>query len=142
MLVGTSRRHARGITLLELMIVVAIVGILSAIAYPNYRQHVLRGNRTEAKAAMMQAAQALEKCFTRFGAYNNASCVEHTRVNAGRLTETGKYLLSFQAPATATTFTLQAVPQSGQVADTACGTLTIDQANTRSATGSNPTRCW
>jgi type IV pilus assembly protein PilE len=64
-------RATRGFTLLELMVVVIIIGILAAIGYPSYRQQVMRSNRTEAKAALMQAAQGLERRFTRFGAVSS-----------------------------------------------------------------------
>jgi type IV pilus assembly protein PilE len=135
------RYKQSGMTLIELMIVVAIVGILAAIAYPSYREYVIRGNRTEAKTAMMQASQALEKCFTRFGAYNNAGCAAANEIGAedGKLTETGKYRLSF-ADIDDTTFTLRATPQGGQTRDT-CGNLQLDQAGRREA-GADVRTCW
>lgn len=135
------RNKHSGMTLIELMIAVAIVGILAAIAYPSYREYLLRGNRTEAKTALMQASQALEKCFTRFGAYDNAGCNTFNSIGDedGMPTETGKYVLSF-ADIDQTTFTLRATPQGGQMRDI-CGNLQIDQAGKREA-GADVTTCW
>lgn len=138
-------RHKQyGLTLIELMVVMVIVGILAAIAYPSYREYVMRGNRTEAKTAMMQAAQALEKCFTRFGAYDNGNCTTYNQLNAaaGRLTDTGKYLLSFE-DVDDVSFVIQAVPQDGQAQDTDCGTLKLDQTGKREAKeGADVSKCW
>ena len=59
----------RGFTLIELMIVVAIVGILSAIAYPSYAEYIRRGHRSEARAGLLQAAQWMERAATATGKY-------------------------------------------------------------------------
>ena len=60
---GRGRREA-GMTLIELLTVVAIVGILAAIAYPSYRQFVMQTNRTDATKTMQLAAQSLERCYS------------------------------------------------------------------------------
>jgi type IV pilus assembly protein PilE len=141
-----SRRAASGVTLVELMIAVAIVGILTAIAYPSYQAQVRRGNRTDGKAELLEAAQELEKCFTRFGRYlftTAGECVAFDRTTAGRLSEQGKYLISFQGVPTATTYTLQAVLQPGRGLDPECGTLTLDQTGLRGENGTDTVdRCW
>src|SRR6185369_10407130 len=75
-------RRQRGVTLMELMVVMVIIGILAAIAYPSYRAQVRRSNRTEARVALEQTAGALEKCYTRYMAYNDiANCPAANQFN-------------------------------------------------------------
>ncbi|TSP12455.1 type IV pilin protein [Cupriavidus campinensis] len=65
---GTKTRHG-GFTLAELMITVAIIGILSAFAYPSYQEFILKGRRTEAKAALMENMQLLERHYSQVNTY-------------------------------------------------------------------------
>lgn len=137
------RRTQVGVTLIELLVAVAIVGILAAIAYPNYRQYALRGNRTEGKAELMEVAQELEKCYTRYGAYNDGNCFAFTQVNGdNRWSEARRYRVRFQEGGiTTNTYTLQAVPQEAQAVDS-CGTLTLDETGQRSSATPADTKCW
>jgi type IV pilus assembly protein PilE len=129
------KRHHSGITLVELLIVVTIVGILAAVAVPAYRNQTLRANRVEAKTALQQATQVLEKCFTRLRSYAACSAQIATGNTPGRL-----YNIAIEA--TATTYTLSAAAINGQTADSVCGTLTINQTGARTPAAPDPNKCW
>jgi type IV pilus assembly protein PilE len=148
----------QGVTLLELMIVAAVIGVIAAIAYPAYVDYVRDARRVEAYNGLMETAQKLERCFSVFGAYNNVGCDVINNGNANLLalpwlaagtnagefvTQEGNYIIRFNtgiAP-TATTFDLQAVPQGDQVND-ACGTLTLDEVGQKGQTAGTVAECW
>jgi type IV pilus assembly protein PilE len=116
---GQSKK-ARGFTLIETMIAVIVVGVLMALAYSSYQNQVMRTRRSEGMTALMNTAQTLERCFTRFGNYNNGGC------NTGLpfTTENGYYAIS--APTiTASGYSLAATPAGGQVGDAQCGVLRL-----------------
>lgn len=133
----------RGFTLVELMITVAIVAILAAVAYPSYRNQVVRATRTEAKVPLEQRALQLEKCFTRYMEYDNANCLAAQNAANG-LTSDGNYRLGI-ANLGDTTFTLTATPVGGQAQDVECAVFSIDQNGQRQVSGTargNPASCW
>ena len=137
-----SREGSRGITLIELMIVVAIVGILASIAYPSYRENVNSGRRSDGQGALVNVAQRLERCFTQFNAYDDARCsVANDLTSDGLESPDGFYLITAAFP-DGTRFTLSAAPQGPQTADTRCGTLTLTHSGARNASGTQPDRCW
>jgi type IV pilus assembly protein PilE len=135
-------RRQRGVTLMELLTVVVVIGILSAISVPTYRSYVIRAQRTEAKNALMSTAAALERCFTRFNAYDDGDC--EVAADLPRDLAEGNYRIEAEA-LEAGSFELHAVPLSGQAEDTECQTLTLDQRNTRGVTGGatkDAQFCW
>ena len=135
------KRHPResGMSILEIVIVVLIIGILAAIAYPSYRAQVRRSNRTEARVALEQTAGALEKCYTRYMAYNDiANCPAANQFNGGATISTPKGLYAVSAPTlNGTQFTLRADAQNAQTSDASCTRLEMDQTGNRT-----PATCW
>lgn len=129
-------RRLTGFSLIEVMIVVAIVAILAAIAIPSYTNYVVRGNMAEGMTLLTNTAQALERCYSRFSAYNHQDC----GVTFPRLSENGWYQVT--APVLeAAVFTLHATPQGNQATrgrGKDCGVFTLNQRGQRglSASGS------
>jgi type IV pilus assembly protein PilE len=133
-------RRARGFTLIELMVTVVIVGILASLAYPSYMNSVRQTRRADGKAALLDAAQRLERCFTRFHAYNAAGCDVAGDLNdADGLTSPEEWYV-LRLAGTATTFTLIATPQNDQTKDVRCGNLTLTHQGVRGA--ADVAACW
>jgi type IV pilus assembly protein PilE len=133
------RSGMRGLTLIELLIAMVIVGILSAIAIPSYRSYMIRVNRTDAKRDLLDYSQRLERCFTRFNDYTAAACT--INFAGGIPNAEGTY--STGAAMTANTYTLTATPINGQAEDTKCGALSITQAGVQGVTGTlTAQQCW
>ena len=131
--IDSSRRLVRrslGFTLLEMMIVVAIIGIVTAIALPSYRAHIRSAQRANAAAVLVDCAQKLERYYSQGMTYVGAtvgaagSCVIPPGVST-------YYTISLDNPtptgSNASTYTLKAVPTSAQSADS-CKTLCVDSA--------------
>ncbi len=141
-----KRTRGRGFTLVELMIVVAVVALLSAVAVPTYQTSVRKARRADARAALAVTAQMMERFATEQGAngYRTAmlSDVGGPTVIAKASSDNGYYQLSF-TNLTATAYTMRAVPQGGQVADD-CATFTLDERGVRGLVGSAKpvSECW
>ena len=136
------RRQMRGVTLLELMAVVVVIGVLAAIAVPSYRQYTMRAQRTEAKAALLQLQTNQE----RFYLANRTYSSDPDQLGfPGDVTERGTYSLSI-ADADAAGYTATATPRAGgainMTADDQCTTFTITSQGERTATGSAAASCW
>lgn len=131
----------KGFTLIEVMIVVAIVAIIVAIALPSYTNQVVKTNRAEAKTVLMQTAQALERCFTRYSAYDSAQCGVTFPINS----ETDQYQLAEDDQTiAAASFTLVAAPLGAQgTRDGECANFTLQHNGIRGVTGSGTVEdCW
>jgi type IV pilus assembly protein PilE len=123
-------KKAAGFTLIELMIAVAIAGLLASIAYPSYMDSVRKSRRADAKAALSNAAQALERHYTEKNTYLNASLgdgagsifSDHTPID--REHNSAYYILSITNQG-AGTYSLNATP-AGAMASDSCGVLTLD----------------
>jgi len=146
------QKAAAGFTLMELMIVVAIMGILAAVAYPSYTQYVLRGKRAEAKTRLLQVAQLQERFFSENNGYtvNIASLlgVAGTVYSSEANNATSGYQITAAAgtgagQTIANSFVLTATPQLTQTDDTKCGTLTLAHTGAKSKTGTGTlSDCW
>lgn len=138
-----------GFTLIELMITVAVVGILAALAYPSYTEYVRRGKRTDAKAVLLEAAQLMERNYTESNSYavNSAGTAMTLPValqQSPKGSAAANYTITLPSGSlTATAFVLNAAP-TGSMASDACGTLSINQLGVRSVSGGGRTveECW
>jgi type IV pilus assembly protein PilE len=130
-----------GFTLIELMIVIAIVAVLAAIAYPSYREQVSRSRRADAKTVLMENAQFMERFYTQNGTYSGATL---PILEAPKDGNTKYYDLAFTSgQPTATTFIVEATPK-GAMAGDACGAFTINQAGLKQTSGGTRSleECW
>lgn len=142
------RHNSGGFTLIELMVVIAVVAVLANIAVATYRSYILRANRTEGRMALLSTQVAQEKFFLQNNSYAQdiptviAAPPAGLGINltGGGVTSGGNYTLSFSA-VTPNSYTLQAVATGTQTKDTAaCLTFTINDQGQR--TPADSTGCW
>lgn len=139
----TENPCQKGFTLIELMITVAIVGILASIAYPSYQEHVLKSWRANATGCLLELANRMERRYTGASSYEgeeppDAGCRQESGMN-------DRYDFDFVDDPTATTFQLKATPKGVQANDK-CGTLTINHWGQKNvvdaASGYDAAICW
>jgi len=124
------KKNALGFTLLELMIVIAIIAILASIAYPSYQDSVRKARRGDAQAALVEASSFMERYFTENNTYVGAAWPADIVSDF--------YALTVAVPSQLA-FVLQAAPQNDQVNDD-CKTMTLNQVGAKATTGT--AGCW
>ena len=142
----------RGVTLMELMIVVAIIAMISAFAYPSYQEYVVNTKRTAATTTLLQIADRQQQFFMDNKSYANDLTNLGYSANPLWVADDGRIVVAGDLDAvyifglvnvTPTEYLAFAAPVGQQqVRDTKCGALTLNQASNRQAYGSQPDDCW
>jgi type IV pilus assembly protein PilE len=133
----TQPQAQKGFTLIEMVIALACVALLASLAWPSYQNLILRSQRAQARASLLQAAHWLERAASANGSYPLTADVPASVLQIDRQ----RYKLSVTS--TAQSYTLSATPVGTQTAD-ACGTLTVNHLGVRSVQGASQTaaQCW
>jgi len=143
----------KGFTLIELMITIAIVGILAAVAYPSYISTIKKSNRADAKVGLTEVAQQLQRCYTAYGRFddpdnkNRCSVYEQLTTGASKITTRGSayYDITFDGnPAvTAVTYRLVATAiKSPQTKDQPSSTVDCKEMKLDQTGLKTPADCW
>lgn len=142
--VGRRMHRGAGFTLIELMVVVAVVGILAAIAYPSYQEQVRKGRRADAMVQLVTLAQAYERYYTSNNTYegflDSLPAAQRNSPTQG----TAFYVIT-QTAETRTSFTLMATPQAaGNQSSDRCGKLTLNHLGRKGVVDATATQneCW
>lgn len=132
--------NKRGFTLIELTIVIAIIGIVAAIAVPNYSNYVTATRRSDAQVPLLDLAHRMDRFFTENNTYVGATLAN---VNMPAASPEGFYNLAITGTG-ATTYTIQATPVGAQLADdTECASFTLNELGQKGITGTgNAQDCW
>ena len=150
---SSNNKTQQGFTLIEVMIVVAIIGILSALAYPSYAAYLAKGRRADARVQLASAQQWTERFYSENFNYatdnaNNAVSSTFSLQPFSSSPRAGDgaavYTISLTVASTSQTYTLTAAPISGGAMVTdACGSFTLNNTGRRGVTGSEALlTCW
>ncbi len=131
--------RTKGFTLIELMVVVAIIGIISAIAFPSYESYMKKSRRADAKVALTTIADRQERSYLQ----NNTYSTTLAAINMNATSDEGYYKLAIVS-ATATAFQATATAQGAQLSDTKCKSFSIDSIGAKISNGGpgDANNCW
>ena len=141
-----TKYRSHGFTLIELMIALAVLGIITAIAYPGYQDQVRKTKRTDAIIALTEAAQLQERWFTQSGSYTS----DIARIG-GSTSGNGNYTISVSIPTGATCssgskfycYNLTATPQGTQANDNTCKNFSLNHTGKKEISGTgSASDCW
>lgn len=141
-----TRSPAGGFTLIEVVVVMAVIGILTAIAIPSYSEYVRRSQRAEARTVLLEAAQFMQRFYSANDRYDLSRAGAALALPAGLqqvpADGTARYTVSLNAVST-TAYTLQAAPAGSMTGDK-CGTFTLTSVGRRDVVGATATavECW
>ncbi len=141
------QRKSPGFTLIELMITIAVIGILAAVAYPVYTDSITKSRRADAKAKLMEVAQRQERFYTERNLYT-ATLSELGYASGTLRSDSGYYTITVAATSgagntIANSFTLTATPTGSQANDEKCRNFTLTHTNVKGISGSGTaTDCW
>ncbi len=134
--------RARGFTLIEMVMVMAVIAILTAIAIPNYWAYVARSNRSEARSQLLIAANWVERWRTQQGSYLGAAAALPLALRQSPAQGAAKYDIALPVN-TAIAYTLTATPTvGGPMAADVCTSISIDHTGQRTFTGGTQEVCW
>ncbi len=133
----THAHRQHGFTLIELLIALACVALLASLAWPSYQSLILRSQRAQARASLLQAAHWFERAASANGSYPSAADVPASVLQV----EGQRYKMTVAS--STQSYTLSATPQGTQAADS-CGTLTVNHLGVRSVQDASQTaaQCW
>ncbi len=136
----------RGMTLIELMIAVVIVGVLASIAYPSYQKYTMQARRSDGQIALTRIAAAQEKFYSDCSYYaaslampRGCLALATGQLGFGNSSPDGHYSLAVAVTASSSQYTATATAQGRQVADTECASMTLNYQGVKGGTSSN---CW
>lgn len=148
---GRHPRREHGFTLIELMITVAVIGILAAVAFPSYTQYIVRANRSAAQSFMFTVANRQEQSMLNARSYFAVATGTAAEWTAASITVPAEvqanYVVTVASDNAATppTYTITATPSGVQAQrDTKCANLTLTQAGVKGKSGTAPavSACW
>jgi type IV pilus assembly protein PilE len=140
MIMQAKRNREAGITLIELLTVITIIGILAAISYPMFAEQSAKGRRASARALIYEVLQHEERFYTE----NNTYTTDLTALGlpSPLQTDQGTHSITLAVGPTADLTTSVSITGTAIVQDDKCASLTLTSANAQSGTGSLPSVCW